>query len=107
MAVFVLMLKELEDEDRVVYLYGPNENSMWRIEYDKKNRVINQLSPIDSKEFADDFFFKTAGRRLSRMIIKENQNFVDRTNRLLINAIDFSVSLLNLGIQESSIAYEP
>ncbi|MEC2077039.1 hypothetical protein [Metabacillus fastidiosus] len=78
MAVFVLMLKEFEDEDRVVYLYGPNENSMGRIEYHKKNRVINQLSPIDSQEFTDDFFFKRAGRRLSRMIIKENQNFVDR-----------------------------
>ena len=24
MAVFVLMLKDFEDEDRVVYLYGPN-----------------------------------------------------------------------------------
>lgn len=79
MAVFVLMLKEFENEDSVVYLYGPNENSMGRIEYDKKNKIINQLSPIDSQEFADDFFFKRAGRRLSRMIIKENQNFVDRT----------------------------
>ncbi|MEK3806096.1 hypothetical protein MHB63_05825 [Bacillus sp. FSL H8-0547] len=79
MAVFVLMLKEFEDEDRVVYLYGPNEDLMGQIEYDKKNRVINQLSQINSSEFADDFFFKRAGRRLSRMIIKENSNFVDRT----------------------------
>ncbi|MDD1505698.1 hypothetical protein PVA17_23535 [Lysinibacillus sp. CNPSo 3705] len=36
MAAFVLMLKEFENEDRVVYQYGPNENSMGRIEYDKK-----------------------------------------------------------------------
>ncbi|MEK3974672.1 MULTISPECIES: hypothetical protein [unclassified Psychrobacillus] len=79
MAVFILMLKEFEDEERVVYQYGPNEDLMGRIEYDKKNEVINQLSQIDSQEFADEFFFKRAGRRLSRMIIKENQNFVDRT----------------------------
>ena len=79
MAVFVLMLKEFEDEDRVVYLYGPNENSMGQIEYDKKSRVLNQISPINSQEFADDFFFKRAATRLSRMIIRENQNFVDRT----------------------------
>ncbi|MBD7970148.1 hypothetical protein [Paenibacillus gallinarum] len=79
MAVFVLMLKEFEDEEKVVYLYGPNEISMGKIEYDKKKGVINQLSPIDSNEFADEFFFKRAGRRLARMIIKENQNFVDRT----------------------------
>ncbi|GIP46340.1 hypothetical protein J45TS6_47990 [Paenibacillus sp. J45TS6] len=79
MAVFVLMLKEFEDEDRVVYLYGPNENSMGKIEYDKRKKVINQLSSIDSIYFSDEFFFKRAGRRLARMIIKENHNFVDRT----------------------------
>ena len=72
------MLKEFEDEERVVYQYK-NEDLMGRIEYDKINGVINQLSQIDSQEFADEFFFKRAGRRLSRMIIKENQNFVDRT----------------------------
>lgn len=71
------MLKEFEDEDRVVYLYGTNENSMGQIEYDKKNRVINQFCPINSQEFADDFFFKRSGRRISRMIIKENENLVD------------------------------
>ncbi|MET3659194.1 hypothetical protein ABIC55_004314 [Sporosarcina psychrophila] len=48
MAFFILMLKEFEDEDRVVYLYGTNENSMGQIEYDKKNRVINQFCPINS-----------------------------------------------------------
>ncbi|OKP85336.1 hypothetical protein A3842_07280 [Paenibacillus sp. P3E] len=79
MAVFVIMLKEYEDEERVVYLYGPNEETMGKIEYDKKNGVINQLSPIDSDSYADDFFFKRAGRRLARMIIKENNNFVERT----------------------------
>ena len=36
MAFFILMLKEFEDEDRVVYLYGTNENSMGQIEYEKK-----------------------------------------------------------------------
>ena len=79
MAVFVLMLKEFEDEERVVYLYGPNENSMGQIEYDKKNRVINRISPISSQEYDDDFFFRRAGTRLSKMIVRENQNFVDRT----------------------------
>ncbi|WP_413366916.1 hypothetical protein [Lysinibacillus sp. 3P01SB] len=79
MAVFVVMVKDFEDEDRVVYFYGPNENTMGRIEYDKKHGVINQISPIESNDFADDFFFKRAGRRLSRMIMRENHNFVDRT----------------------------
>lgn len=74
MAVFVLMLKEFEDKTGQ-YI------SIWiKWEFNGvKNRVINQLSPIASQESADDFFFKRAERRLSRIIIKENQNFVDRT----------------------------
>lgn len=36
MAVFVLMIKDFENEDRVVYFYGPHENAMGRIEYNKK-----------------------------------------------------------------------
>ncbi|MCM3128055.1 MULTISPECIES: hypothetical protein [unclassified Paenibacillus] len=79
MAVFVIMLKDYEDEERVVYRYGPNEETMGKIEYHKKNDVINQLTSIDSDNYSDEFFFKRAGRRLARMIIKENRNFVDRT----------------------------
>lgn len=37
---FCINVKVLEDKDRVVYLYGPNENSMGRIEYDKKIRLL-------------------------------------------------------------------
>lgn len=48
-------------------------------QWDKRNGVINQFSPIDSDTYPDDFFFKRAGRRLARMIIKENNTFVERT----------------------------
>ncbi|MEC0182875.1 hypothetical protein P4H61_15435 [Paenibacillus peoriae] len=79
MAVYIIMLKEYEDEERVVYNYGPSEDVMGKIEYDKKNEVINQIAPIVSENYADEFFFKRAGRRLARMIIKEKGNFVEKT----------------------------
>ncbi|UNL83203.1 hypothetical protein [Priestia koreensis] len=79
MAVFVLMFKEQEDEYRVIYRYGPNEGAMGRIEYDKKKNVINQLDPIQSEEFADEFFFKRAGRRLAKMSMEGPSRFLDRT----------------------------
>ncbi|MCV9952176.1 hypothetical protein [Paenibacillus sp. BT-177] len=79
MAVYIFMLKEYEDEERVVYNYGPSEEIMGKIEYDKKNVVINQIAPIVSDNYADEFFFKRAGRRLAKMIIKENGSFVEKT----------------------------
>lgn len=36
MAVYIIMLKDYEDEERVVYSYGPSEDVMGKIEYDKK-----------------------------------------------------------------------
>lgn len=79
MAVYIIMLKDYENEERVVYSYGPNEETMCKIEYNKKKGVINQLHSIDSSSYPDEFFFKRAGRRLARMIINENNNFIERT----------------------------
>ncbi|MDM5154761.1 hypothetical protein QUF88_13290 [Bacillus sp. DX1.1] len=79
MAVYIIMLKDYEDEEKVVYRYGPSEEVMGKIEYNKKADVISQIEPIISEKYTDDFFFKRAGRRLARMIIKEDENFVERT----------------------------
>lgn len=79
MAVLIIMLKDYEDENRVVYCYGPNEETLGKIEYDKINNVIPPLSPIDSDRYPDNFFFRRAGTRLARMAMRENNSFVERT----------------------------
>lgn len=38
MASFVLLIKEVEDDDRVVYKFGPNEETMWKIDKFKEYR---------------------------------------------------------------------
>nr|WP_260484731.1 hypothetical protein [Listeria booriae] len=41
--------------------------------------MISKQETIVSEFYPDEFFFKRAGRRLARMAIKDNGNFVERT----------------------------
>lgn len=44
MAVYVKMIKKFDDEGKVIYKFGPNENLMGEIEFDKAKKVFNVLS---------------------------------------------------------------
>ncbi|MBC1524662.1 hypothetical protein HB825_13485 [Listeria booriae] len=67
MAVFIIMTKEYENEEKVVYKYGPDEKISGTIEYNKDSGMISQQEPIVSEFYPDEFFFKRAGRRLARI----------------------------------------
>ncbi|MOA60084.1 hypothetical protein D3C78_1848770 [compost metagenome] len=55
MASFVLLLKEMENEERVVYKFGPNENVMGRIELNKITRKFAELEPIPDPNISTKF----------------------------------------------------
>lgn len=40
MAVYVKMIKMIDDEKRVIYQFGPNENQMGEIEFDKEKKAL-------------------------------------------------------------------
>ena len=51
MAVYVKMIKMFDDEKRVIYRFGPNENQMGEIEFDKEERSFSVLKHVnDSKK---------------------------------------------------------
>lgn len=43
---FVLLIKDLEDEERVIYRFGPDEQRMGRIELNKKEETIQEIEPV-------------------------------------------------------------
>ena len=40
MAVYVKMIKMFDDENRVIYQFGPNENQMGEIGFDKEKKIL-------------------------------------------------------------------
>lgn len=79
MASFVLLLKEMEDEEKVIYKFGPNEFVMGRIELNKITRQFAELDPIPAPNNSSKFYFDRAAQKLSVCFIRENGHFPDRT----------------------------
>ncbi|WP_027624763.1 hypothetical protein [Clostridium lundense] len=79
MASFVLLIKEFEDDDRVVYKFGPNEKMMGKIELNKKTRMFNELESVQNSVQSPQFYFDRAAQRLARCFIKEGGKFPDKT----------------------------
>ncbi|PJI09250.1 MULTISPECIES: hypothetical protein [Clostridium] len=79
MAAFVLLLKEYEDENIVVYKFGPNEESMGKIELNKKTKMFNELESVPDSGHSSQFYFDRAAQRLARCFIKEGGKFPNRT----------------------------
>ncbi|WP_252250061.1 hypothetical protein [Clostridium sp. ZBS13] len=79
MAVYVLLIKEYEDDEKVVYKYGPNEDTTGKIEYNKISRAFKEIEAIKKEGISNDFFINLAAQRIARIVGKEKGIFPERT----------------------------
>ncbi|WP_342514046.1 hypothetical protein MKY34_04600 [Sporosarcina sp. FSL K6-1522] len=79
MASYILLLKEYEDNETVVYRFGPNENIMGKIELNKLTERFLELEVIPDKNFPSKFYFDRAAQRLAVCLVKEDGVFPERT----------------------------
>lgn len=80
MASHVILIKETENEDCVVYKFGPSVDCMGVIELNKKNRMFAELSPVPGVAANKaKYFFDRAAQRLARCMVKEGGVFPDET----------------------------
>ncbi|MGK5507758.1 hypothetical protein [Brevibacillus formosus] len=79
MASYVLLLKEFENDETVVYKFGPNENIMGKIELNKLTRKFSELEGIPDASIPSKFYFDRAAQRLAVFQIREGGNFPERT----------------------------
>lgn len=80
MAVYVLLLKEYEDEEKVIYKYGPNEEITGKIEYNKKSNKIIEIEPIIKEGISNDFYIKRAAQKLAVISVRANGIFPEKTS---------------------------
>jgi len=78
MATYVLMLKDYEDEDKVVYKFGPDENRMGKVEINKKTKEYIELEAVP--ESGTKFYFNcTVSKLLKYLRENEGQEFPEKT----------------------------
>jgi len=78
-ASFVLLLKEFEDDEKVVYRFGPNEQVMGKIELNKEKETIQEIEPVQNANNESKFYFDRAAQRLARCLYNEGGQFPERT----------------------------
>lgn len=77
MAVYILLLKEYEDNETVVYKLGPHENTMGKM---KLNKIIRKFSELEeTKDFPSTFYFDRTAHRLAVCLVKEEGVFPEKT----------------------------
>lgn len=81
MAVYVLLLKEYEDEEKVIYKYGPNEEILGKIQYDKKLDKIIEIKPIVKEGVSNEFYFRRAAQKIAVMSKMEGNIFPNIISR--------------------------
>jgi hypothetical protein len=64
MARYVLIVKESENDERVIYRFGPNEESLGRLQIHKSNGDVEELEPIPLPVKNPQAFFAPAAVKL-------------------------------------------
>ncbi|MCZ1265811.1 hypothetical protein P4H27_05265 [Paenibacillus taichungensis] len=78
MTTYVLLVKEEETRDFVVYKFGPDENSLGKIKLSKSDGECEEIEKVPGS--TTNFYFLRAASKLIR-ILKENDGiFPDRTS---------------------------
>lgn len=77
MATYVLLLKELEDEEKVIYKFGPDKGKMGRIQLNKVTGEYLELEPVPNTETT--FYFNRAVSKLLKHL-KNGNGFPGQTH---------------------------
>lgn len=79
LASYVLLLKEYENDETVVYKFGPNEEVMGKIELNKVTRKFSELESLPDQNIPSKFYFDRAAQKLAVCLIREGGVFPEKT----------------------------
>ncbi len=77
MGTYVVLLKEREDENVVVYRYGRHEDHMGKIQLDKRTERFSELEPVPAAPRASRRLFDAAATRIA-LLWREGGGFPER-----------------------------
>lgn len=80
MAVYMKMIKKFDDKERVIYQFGPNENQMGKIEFDKREKTFNILKPVNDARISNQAYENWAAEKIIKLMVKNNGQFPDVTS---------------------------
>ncbi len=80
MAVYMKMIKIFDDEKRVIYRFGPNENRMGEIEFDKEKESFSILKHVNDSRISNQAFENWASEQIIKIMFRNNGELPDVTS---------------------------
>lgn len=80
MAVYVLMIKLEDDEEKVVYKFGPSKKYMGIIEFDKTSRKFNIRESVNVGVLSNKAYERWAAEKIAKLMFKEGGEFPEVTS---------------------------
>lgn len=75
MAAFVLMIKLEDNEEKVIYKFGPNEQHMGIIEFNKMNKMSNVRESVNDGILSNKAYERWAAEKIVKLMYKEGGEF--------------------------------
>ncbi|MBD5135836.1 MAG: hypothetical protein HDT39_07725 [Lachnospiraceae bacterium] len=80
MAVYVLMNKIEDNKEKVVYEFGPNENTMGIIEFNKIEKSFSVIKNVSDDTSINTAYERWAAEKIAKIMYRGNGEFPDVTS---------------------------
>ncbi len=80
MAAYVKMIKKYDDEKTVIYQFGPDENQMGEIEFDKKRKKFKILKQVNDIRISNQAYERWVSQQIIKIMYRNNGEFPDVTS---------------------------
>lgn len=80
MAVYMKMIKKFDDDRKVIYQFGPNENQMGEIEFDKEKKIFNILKQVNDLKISNQAYENWASEQIIKVMFRNNGRFPEVTS---------------------------
>lgn len=80
MAVYMKMIKKFDDDRKVIYQFGPNENQMGEIEFDKEKKIFNILKQVNNLKISNQAYENWASEQIIKVMFRNNGRFPEVTS---------------------------
>ena len=77
---YVKMIKKIDDEKRVIYQFGPDENQMGEIEFDKVKKIFHILKQVNDLQISNQAYENWAAQQIMKIMFRNNGEFPDVTS---------------------------
>ena len=80
MAVYMKMIKKFDNDRKVIYQFGPNENQMGEIEFDKEKKIFNILKQVNDLRISNQAYENWASEQIIKVMFRNNGRFPEVTS---------------------------